>query len=413
MFAILDMGRRHWRKASLLTLVPSIIGAVAATGMDTTWYWVGDIRVVPVTRERSWMDGGLGKTRYGKGDGGLQLAESHLLGYLTITDEVEIYGHLRAEAAQKTAADVIEAFVRWQPMIDDDLPLTVKAGAFFPPISLENEVLAWAGLYSITPSAINSWVGEELRTIGVEASYVWTLDAVELGLTGALFGWNDPVGTLLADRGWALHDRWTGLIEEVRLPDNFGPGGRGPVRLPLFREIDNRAGWYAGINLRSPGTGGLSVLYYDNNADPTAIDLVRAWRTQFWSVGVDLRLAPGLQMLAQAMVGKTRVDPNPQNRRDTDFHAAYVMVGYTKGDWTFGARADLFGSTEETLAARPTRFGEHGHAMTWAVSRRLDDHASVTLELLHGKSHRAQRRLFGEAVDQAGTQMQTALRIRL
>lgn len=412
MFPILKSGRRHWRKASLLALATSIIGAVAATGMDATWYWVGDVRAVPVKRERSWMDGGLGKTRYGEGDAGLRLAESHLLGYLTIADEVEVYGHLRAEAEQKTVVDVIEAFMRWQPEIDGDLPLTLKAGAFFPPISLENEVLAWGGLYSITPSAINSWVGEELRTIGLEASYVWTLDTVEIGVTGAVFGWNDPAGTLLADRGWAFHDRWTGLIEDVRLPDNFGPGGRGPARLPLFREIDDRAGWYAGINLRKPGTGGLSALYYDNNADPTAIDLVRAWRTRFWSAGLDLKLAPGLQMLAQAMIGRTRVDPNPQNRRDTDFHAAYVMLGYTQGDWTFGARADLFGSTEETRAARPIRFGEHGHAVTGAVTRRLDDHASLTLEVLHSDSHRAHRRLFGEKVDQASTQVQTALRIR-
>ena len=45
---------------------------------------------------------------------------------------------------------------------------SVKAGAFFPAISLENDDLGWTSPYTLTPSAINSWIGEELRTIGSE-----------------------------------------------------------------------------------------------------------------------------------------------------------------------------------------------------------------------------------------------------
>ena len=45
---------------------------------------------------------------------------------------------------------------------------SVKAGAFFPTISLENDDLGWTSPYTLTPSAINSWIGEELRTIGSE-----------------------------------------------------------------------------------------------------------------------------------------------------------------------------------------------------------------------------------------------------
>ena len=46
---------------------------------------------------------------------------------------------------------------------------SVKTGAFFPTISLENDDLGWTSPYTLTPSAINSWIGEELRTIGSEA----------------------------------------------------------------------------------------------------------------------------------------------------------------------------------------------------------------------------------------------------
>lgn len=187
-----------------------------------------DARLVSGGGERGWLDGGLGKGRYGEGDAALRVGEAHLLGDVSLVDGLLLRGHVRAEIEQKTVVDVIEAYARWQPSFEGrSRPLTVKLGAFFPPISLENDGVAWSALYTISPSAINSWVGEELRTIGAEATYVWQPGRLRIDMTGAIFGWNDPAGTLLADRGWALHDRWAGLIESTRLPDNFGPGGGG------------------------------------------------------------------------------------------------------------------------------------------------------------------------------------------
>ncbi len=49
----------------------------------------------------------------------------------------------------------------------------MKSGAFFPTISLENDDLGWASPYTLTPSAINSWIGDELRSIGSEATMRW------------------------------------------------------------------------------------------------------------------------------------------------------------------------------------------------------------------------------------------------
>lgn len=400
------------RLGSALVAVALFLAIVPpAAGLEGSWYWVGDIRAVAATGDRSWLDGGLGKTRYGDGDDPLRLAESHLVGTLELTGGLQAYAHVRAETKQKTAVDIIEAFVRWQPEISGDVPLTVKVGAFFPPVSLENEGLAWAGLYTITPSAINTWVGEELRTLGAEASWTGEWDKLQWGLTGAVFGWNDPAGVVLAYRGWALHDRWSGLIERTRLPDVISPDGRGPLRVPLFREIDNRPGWYAGASLRQPGVAGLSVLYYNNEADVSKVDGVRAWHTDFWSAGIDVRLAPGLQLLSQGMVGLAEVGATPQTRRQIYFQAAYVELGYTLDSWTFGARGDLYSTREETQAPHAVLFGEHGYALTAAVTRRIGEHVAVTLEVLHDDSYRAQRQLVGEAVDQTNNQVQTVLRV--
>ena len=43
----------------------------------------------------------------------------------------------------------------------------LKIGAFYPPISLEHRASGWSNPYTISSSALNTWVGEELRTIGV------------------------------------------------------------------------------------------------------------------------------------------------------------------------------------------------------------------------------------------------------
>ena len=46
----------------------------------------------------------------------------------------------------------------------------MKAGAFFPTISLENDDIGWTSPYTLSASAINTWIGEELRTIGTEGT---------------------------------------------------------------------------------------------------------------------------------------------------------------------------------------------------------------------------------------------------
>lgn len=397
--------------AAAFGLAPALALPTDALAMDYSLQGVLDARVVAGMGERAWQDGGLAKGRFGQGEDGARLTEAHLSAGLIPFDGFELNSHVRIEHDQKTLVDVIEAYARWQPDFGLDLPLTLKIGAFFPPISLENDGLAWAGLYTITPSAINSWIGEELRTIGAEAHYIWSTGRTEIGLTGALFGWNDPAGTLLGDRGWALHDRWSGLIEDPRLPDNFAVGGRPPARLDLFREIDGRAGWYAAMSVRQRGLPRVSVLYYDNNADPTAIEKVRAWDTRFWSLGIDTILPGNVQLMAQGMVGNTVVHPNAINRRDTDFQAAYLLLGYTMGDWTFGGRFDLFSSSETTKANRAVRFGEHGQAYTASVAWRLHDNVTLASEVLHTDSHRAHRRLFGDGPDRADSQLQISLRV--
>ena len=126
----------------------------------------------------------------------------------------------RAEPRQRTGVDRAGRLSHLASAPRGRVSWSLKTGAFFPTISLENDDLGWTRPYTLTPSAINSWIGEELRTMGSEGIVRFDTDRCgTLSLIGALDCCNDPAGVLIADRGWAMDDRPSGLFERVRLPD--------------------------------------------------------------------------------------------------------------------------------------------------------------------------------------------------
>src|ERR1700733_14412667 len=134
-------------------------------------------------------------------------------------------------------------------------------------MSLENMDMGWASPYTITPSAINSWIGEELRTIGSEGTLKYSGNSGAVSAIGAVYCCNDPAGTLIGDRGWALDDRPTGLLERVRDPDTslILSGESAPARRGKFEPIDGHVGWYAGLRWDVTDIGQLTGWHYDND----------------------------------------------------------------------------------------------------------------------------------------------------
>ena len=172
---------------------------------------------------------GLSKFRYGDAAGNFRFAEAVLQGDYRISDELSAILVLRGEPEQRTGIDMLEGYVSWHPAAEGSLSWSVKTGAFFPAISLENDDLGWTSPYTLTPSAINSWIGEELRTIGSEA--IVRYDTGKFGtvsLTASVFCCNDPAGVLIADRGWAMDDRPSGMFERsARAGRHAAPVPRG------------------------------------------------------------------------------------------------------------------------------------------------------------------------------------------
>ena len=134
-----------------------------------------------------------------------------------------------------------------------------------------------------TLSALNTWIGEEVRLTGLDAMVVRkTGRGDRLEVAGAVFGVNEPAGALLAWRGWSFGDRLTGAGERLPLPPlrSFEPGQAFADQADRTRPIDDlahRIGWHA----RARGVPGAlgSGRYNDQRGGRDLHDGQYSWQT--------------------------------------------------------------------------------------------------------------------------------------
>jgi hypothetical protein len=327
-----------------------------------------DTRLIAPSGQTSWLDGGQGKFRFGADRGNFRFVEGVLQADASFGDALHLIAVARAEPEQRSGVDALEAYVHYTPHGEGDVSWSVKAGAFFPTISLENDDIGWASPYTLTPSALNTWVGEELRTIGGEGIVKWRTGLGTFSAMGSLFCCNDPAGVLVADRGWVMDDRPAGLFERQREPDATARMFHAPLPLRTgeFDEIDNRVGWYWGLGWQMEDVGKITVVNYNNDGNDAAKTARDGdWATRFWSVGARTQLGPVI-VIAQGLTGVTGIEPYPGGDFYTDFQAAYLLVSYQIDDWTLSLREDAFQTRSQANPLSP--FNEDGHALTMAAS---------------------------------------------
>src|SRR3569832_203596 len=319
--------RAMWKRVALGASVFLAL-ATDAQAMEFSFDAYVDVRLVVPPDEVSWLDGGLGKTRFGgnQPSPNFRFAEAAGQGTLAITDDLHAVTVLRIEPKQTTGVDILEAYLSWRPRAEGAWRWSVKAGAFFPPISVENDDLGWASPYTLTPAAINSWVGNELRTLGGQADVAWSGGYGTLTAIGALYCCNVPAGVLIADRGWTLDDRPMGLLDRVRIPDATATlfGMPFPSRTVLFENIDDLVGWYTRLKWDVPVSGELAVLWYDIIADPETFT-TRDASKQTHNKAASLKAHPfGITILAQGMTGDTAIESFGYHY--TDFDSAFLLL---------------------------------------------------------------------------------------
>ena len=392
-------GQQHSKSCALTAAIVLAASLSPARAVEFLFSGYGDERIIAEPSMTGWLEGGLGKFRYGGHSGDIQV-EGIAQGVVKFDDDLSAIAVARADEEEINGVDALEAYLSWHPQSDGALSWSVKAGAFFPTISLENDDLGWTSPYTLTPSAINSWIGEELRTIGAEGTLRYRTDVLgTFSLIGALDCCNDPAGILMADRGWAMDDRPTGLFERVRLPDATLKLFHIPFpgRTGMFEEIDHRTGLYGGLNWQMAGLGKLAVLRYENQGDPASVTAHdSAWETNFWSFGARTDIGP-VVLISQQLSGYTAVVSRGVEQM-TKFQSGFLLASYDLEelgfeDWRASGRLDLFQTRH--IATTPSPMSEDGRAMTVALSWQPSDSFRLMGEALLMHSRRGEYTLVG------------------
>lgn len=380
-----------------------------------------DFRAGASDGEQSWIDGGFGKTRFSGGGeewAGRFGGQAALLWRPHLAWGLDGYLHVQSEPHQDHAIDVVEAFVSYRPMPIDGWRLSGRAGLMYPPISLEHDGAAWSLTNTLTPSAINTWVGEEVKVLGVEGSVRRAFEnGQQASATLGLFGYNDTSGTLLSYRGWAMHDILTTAFGDFPLPRRSLAwqtikASQAPTTEPT-RELDDRVGYYARFEWRPIGPLMFDVFHYDNAGDRVGLqDGQWSWETRFTNLGMRARLGEDTHLLAQIMTGQTIYGQRTPFGYyvDMDFNAAYALLTHEAGPHTYSGRIDLFETIDRSFTALDNN-DEDGWAATAAYRFALTPRVSLGLEGVHVESERPSRADVGLPIDEEQTTLQSALQV--
>ena len=298
-----------------------------------------------------WTEAGSGKLRY---DARESLTESTRL-FLDYSGQIapQFYAHAVLDYLDDNdTTGLTEAFIEWRPLPSSPARQRFRFGAFYPAISLENPARAWESPYSNSFAAMNAWLGEEIRPIGVEWNISRRLGSGasphEVSASTALFYGNDTAGTLLFWRGWSVHDRQTRLNERLPLPTLVFPlsGDTPAIEVPRtldpISEIDHEPGISLTGEWRYSRRAQLALGFWDNRADALRFrDGQWAWGTRFWHLSAQFSLPGDFGLIAQRMRGDTdwliRVTSDGQFTPATslvtdEFDTWYVLFSKTLGE---------------------------------------------------------------------------------
>ena len=361
-----------------------------------------DLRAIAADGQPSYLDGGFGRARYGgTGPGGtkgqLSLADAALVWKPQLTWALGAVVDVERQDGQQHPFDLVQAYLTLRPTPHGETRFTARAGFYYPPLSEEHEGATWAVANTITPSAINSWVGEEVKVVGGEGKVSRRLAGQELSATVGLFGYDDTSGTLLTFRGWGLTDIKATSFGAFRMPpiDSYLTDHQAPVTQSTA-ELDGKVGYYGRLDWRTAGPLSLSAFYYDNGGDKISVaDHQWSWATRFWNFGAALDLDEHTRILSQLMTGRTLMgypDGRDAEWIDLGFTSAYLLATHSFGRSGLAGRVEYFATHDHNFDpavddAEDDR-GEHGWAVTAAYRYDLTPRARWMLELLHVHSRR-------------------------
>ncbi|MBF0349399.1 MAG: hypothetical protein HQM11_00115 [SAR324 cluster bacterium] len=380
---------------------------VLPDSVNMIWSGLFDMRAVSTGKAIPWQKGGTNLTRYGgidtdhdgTGDRGsleFQVSQASLVAEVLVSGKVGAHLQFNYDdpydgSQSNGRLGVAEGYLLYERNPGEHQQLKVRMGRLFPPISLEHPGTAWSTRYSITPSALNTWVGEELKPAAVEMA--WRYDYApysHLDITLAPFSGNDPAGEILSWRGWALHDYQSTVGGRLKFysetPATISPQNQWGEP---FKEMDGRLGVYGKIGWTPSAQWHFNSFYFNSLSDPKIKDTKNeySWQTEFTVVSFQLQPVLSLTLLGQAASGNTFMG-NPENPGvDNDFNTWYLMASYDYEAHRITLRHDSFAVKDLDSYPYDDNNSE-GTANTVAYFFRAGEFYQVGLEYLNIQSER-------------------------
>lgn len=363
----------------------------------------------------SFLEGGFGKLLDGSGDGRVESA----IGEARLAVDWQmgagwglfVHGVARRDAdgdgtSGGAGSGLLEAFVE-RSFGDGEWHLwTVRAGQFFLPSSRENVDSLWTSPYTLSLSAMNSWIAEEIRPIGVDVAYRKTFPSDhKLQLAATVFGGHDTSATLLAWRGFSFHDRPTPTGRFVPLPpiERFGeqfPHQSARGSKAFGSDLDGRPGYAGRARWSAPDDRAIvQATAFLNRGDRALHGEEYAWETDFRWLSAETRLPAGLRLIGEWGTGTSRMGFAPQGERseavvDILFDTFYVLLTRDFGTWRATVRYDDFRVEDRDSTALDDN-REDGRAWTLAVLVPIDEHWRAGVEWLDVEADRPAARQAG------------------
>ena len=380
-----------------------------------------DLRLVATDSFKSYINGGYGKFRYSDGEtfSLAQMAFNYRLEW-----ENNLSFHLVTNAYGDGVNDkmgITESYFKYKTIpTESGFRYQFRGGFMYPKISLENNATGWSSPYTLSYSTMNSWIGEEVRHLGLEASVTklgkFSESPHDFSLTASIFNSNDTSGTMLSWHGWTQSSRqsfWNELIDIPFVPA-FAPGQplqTQSLRSDPFREIDSNIGYHIAGQWKWHKKMQLSAGYYDNKG---GVDVVEdgqyVWITKFSHLGLKSNLADGWSVIFQYMTGDTRMSvADDFDVVAVNFDNSFILVTKKSQQHRYSVRIEKFSIDDvDTLAVDNN--DENGNAMTLNYTYQMNKNLFINVEYNWIDSERPSRVYQSLDVDAVEKQTQIGLR---
>ncbi len=360
---------------------------------------VFDVRLIKTGEAENWGVGGTGLSQYGAGTQGplggqtnpttaFKVPRISLMADILVHNKLKAHFQLNYDDHVDTKDSsgkigFVEAFV--SPDFGDKN--LVRLGLLIPPVSLEHPNAGWNTLYTLTPSAINTWIGEELRMLALEATHTFSLTSQSrLNLLLAAYSGGDPLATVLSLRGWALHDYQYKFGDRIHFQPDINPAFSSSGWGTPSKEIDGRLGLYSKLTYEFDDQLKVEAFYLNAGANSTSVDLTAldndyAWKTSFWQFAVKWQPTADLTFISQALSGQTEMGDAISPAVFNTFHSWFALFSYKINQHRVSARHDYF----EVIDKDPNadKNDQKGFAQTVAYFYQLEDHELLGAEFVH------------------------------